>query len=174
VGLLSLENSQMTKQQKEAKDLPGTPTDFVYAGRRQGTKGMVHVFHWVDAGRSIGDKFVVDGKVFGRYGKAIGGVYTGARYDGTTAYGLTTARFCDTLEDKALIIQWEALDAEYAMEAAAKASEGKIKPVIQQELLGIRRMMAAMRKRGAHHEVHALIQLVQQELYRPLTKDEAE
>lgn len=154
---------------------PGTPQDFVYAGRRESTKGTTcHVIYTLKEDGTLDEKLVYESKVFGQHGKTIGGVYTGARFDPKTAYGLTKASYARMFKDKAQaqVLGWEALDSEHMAEKAAKAQEGKTKPIIQQELLALRRIIHAARRRGAHSEAHAIINLIQQELHRPLTKEE--
>lgn len=154
----------------------GTPADYVYAGRRNAAKGstFVHVIYTLTAAGELGDRGVYDGKAFKR-DPIIGGIYRGASFDGKTAYGLTSARYIgQQFPDKSREAEWEAADNECRNDAAQERLRKGHVSTVTEAVLPLRKMLHAMRKRGAHHEAHALVTLIQQELYRPMTKTEQE
>lgn len=156
----------------------GTPMDFVYAGRRITTEGtLAHaIYPLAPNGDPLKETaFLYGAKVFGRGGLSIGVVYRGASFDETKAYGLQDARWHGFFAGgKDRVIQWEAADNETMATLAAERLEKSHKGEVEETLLPLRKAIHAMRKRGAHSDAHALVQMVMAEMYRPLTVKEKE
>lgn len=155
---------------EEAK---GTPADYVYAGRRIGAKSndVMHVIHVVKPDGTLDDGTLYDKKAFKRE-PIIGGVYRGAAFNDKQAFNLGRATYHDRWHDRVDIVRWESRDSETAKVLATRRMEKSTKGEVEEMMLPIRRMVHKLRKRGARSEVHALSELVIQEMYRPLTKAE--
>jgi len=163
----------------DEKESTPTAKDFVYAGRRQSAKDgkiihAVYVLSPKDGKPEDERPFFYDAKVFGRGGLSIGVVYRGASFDNARAYGLPDARWLGKYHDAASIVQWEAADDRTMRELAAKRLEKTHKGEVETILLPLRRHVQTLRRRGAHSDASALVNLVMAEMYRPLTKTELE
>lgn len=158
------------------EETKGTPADFVYAGRMIGVKSndAMHIVYVVKPDGTLSDNAsVYDKKAFKRE-PIIGGVYRGAAFSDTQAFGLSKATYHTRWHDRADIVKWEARDSDAAKVLATRRLEKNTKGEVQELMLPLRRIVYKLRKRGASPEVHALSELVMQEMYRPLTKAEIE
>lgn len=120
---------------------------FVYAGRRQGNKGMVDTIIPVGKDGALGKEryFKAD-----RSERILGGVYTGAWFDVAQCWGLGAARFEHRWPNKADLVKWEA-EHEHAKATLRREKleqDEKRKSFIDDEMLELRLLYTDMRKRG--------------------------
>lgn len=159
-----------------ATELKGEPITLVYAGKRAVNGGKVgHIFYPLKVDGTLGEKMLYT-NVKGMGARTVGGVYEGARFDekSRVIYGLPAIRWNGTFKDKNTVAGWEGLDHECEKGKAAARAESKYKPGAQAVMLGVRRTLHNLHKRGAHAEAAAYRDMVIAEIYRPLTKEEKE
>lgn len=151
----------------------GTARDYVYAGLRTSSKDkpIVAIYPVVD-GKLREPALLFDAKGF--KARIIGGVYRGASFndDFSTIYNINRVKYVETWADKSRRLEWEALDDEHLRDRAIKRLEDAQRGAVAEALWPYRVMIHQMRRRGAHHEVAALVNMVHELLYRPLTKEE--
>lgn len=143
---------------------------FVYAGRRQGTKGMVDATIPLGKNDSLGKEryFKAD-----RAERIVGGVYTGAWFDVTQVWGLGAARYDRRWPNKPDILRWEA-EHEHAKATARREKleqDAKRKSFIDDEMLELRLLYTDMRKRGDYAGCTALEDAVALSLRRKAEKN---
>lgn len=147
------------------------PMDFVYAGKRSLVGGA-----WGHAVIPINNETLLEKeRVFA--GSAmrslvVGGIYRGADFSPSQAAGLKRATWVRIWHDQTAIAGWRAQDDAVDEEIAAKRAEKKYVDPIAAAVLPLRRIAADLRKRGAHQEVWAFLNMVNKELHRPLRVDE--
>lgn len=157
-----------------AEEQKGEPRDFVYIGDRplQGG-GTGTVIHWID-GEVLGERAVFKLKR-GKGLRVIGGVHTGARYDGTTAYGLSTARYVRKWPDAVAVAAWEAEDAALNKEAKLKRlvdNDAKDSAFDKLTIAQVRDMRHAALHRGDYTLASALMSMARMRIERRPTKTE--
>ncbi len=158
-----------------ATEVKGTARNFVYQGGRTGKNNIpLMKIQFVEPENKLAAD-TLSFKSIRRGPTIIGGIYTGVLFDGSTAFGLETARYVGMWEgDQTLVASWRALNYEHEQEMAAIRNQKKYVAPLEKTLLPLRQTMHAMRLRGMHHEAHNYMQMIIAEMYRPLRKNELE
>ena len=162
------------------KEAPkGKAMDFVYIGKRPLTSGgMGHVIHWIEQGGGrLGEKAIFKPAKDLSNLRVVGGVYTGARFDGKVSYGLGTARYTGRWTDTRQVAEWESEMDAFDKEAKAKkmATDDAANPVFDNMTIAeVRRLRYAASKRGDYATASAIRDMALLRIDKLPTKAELE
>lgn len=152
----------------------GTPKDFVYAGRAGRTGHFRDVVIPIEADGSLGNPWHFE-KTKSFRSSIVGGIYRGASFDETTAYGLGSTTFQGRWPDRDAILGWEATTRAVNQAAAAARMERDEKiPEIERTMLPLRKLYANAAKRYDSATMDALRLAVVSALITPPRKEELE
>lgn len=158
------------------EEVKGVPRDFVYLGDREVVGGMGSVVIWIDGGK-LGERSVFKTQRKKGSLRVIGGVYTGASFDGDTAYGLRNARYTGKWSDKEAVAAWEAESDVLETEAKLKRLADADAKDIEFDKLTIARLRVMhfeALQRGDYQTASALTSMARMRITRKPTKDELE
>lgn len=153
----------------------GIARNVVCAGQRTGKDNKTHVvLHLLEAENKLNET-----ERWYKYSKGmpsiIGGIYTGASFDGGTAHGLAAVRYVGPWDgDPVLVAAWRAAEFAHDLRLASARNEKKHTDDLAATLLPLRRTLHAMHKRGMHMEAYNYVEMIAAEMRRPLRKTELE
>jgi hypothetical protein len=151
------------------------PQDYVYIGRRQLKDGKIgHFIRRIDNTGELGkESGYVDLK---KFRPVVGGVYTGATFSETHAKGIDSAKYNRQWPDVMHRLEWQALDRNTEAEIKRERIEKDARRTNEMDriLLPIRRAIYNANRRGDYAEAHAIRNVVQISLNKPLTASEEE
>lgn len=148
------------------------PLNFIYTGVVYTSHGLGIEVIPINQDGGLGDAGCYSHKKSREY--AIGGIYSGATFSGTSARGLDSASYQSMYGDKDAIIGWKARnDLAKSKERTAKLEKDSKKiNEIDNELLHLRKLYATYRKRNDRAGMDALESAVISSLRTPLRQSE--
>jgi hypothetical protein len=148
------------------------PQDFVYAGRRMGTKGyLLDEVYPLKADGTLDTVRLYKGD---RAERVVGGVYTGTHFSPTLCYGISVARYTGTkyTKDRPQLVEWESKSQAAKTELAAQrlAKDDRKQTVIEEAMMPLREMYRSALSRGDYATAHAIEIACAQALKHPPPK----